>query len=59
MTRPDSVKWKLIRAQEHLDVLQAETALYHKTHPAKSGEKTGRFPRMSLLERSLRLSAPA
>jgi hypothetical protein len=35
MARPDSVKWKLIRAQEHLDVLRAMTALYYKTHPAK------------------------
>jgi hypothetical protein len=35
MAIPDSVKSKLVRAQGHLDALQAETATYYKTHPAK------------------------
>src|SRR5258708_22420551 len=35
MALPDSVKWKLIRAQEHLDALQTETQRYYQSNPAK------------------------
>ena len=32
---PDSVRWKLFRAQEHLAELGAETQRYYKKNPAK------------------------
>jgi hypothetical protein len=55
---PDSVRWKLLRAQEHIDELHAEVGRYFQKDPAKVVRDENASPDEYIAQVTARISVP-